>query len=158
MRSAISWFDSPAMQCSAIRSRSRSETDLSSLAGAASVADLYANAHAGDYIPSWEEEIDDGSTVHAEVGTYRANACGLHEVIGNVWELCRDPCFGYDSRRPFHPGDSERPSPDRTSDVIRGGGFEDPAARPRSAMRFAITTGFKNAGIGCRPARAVATR
>ena len=104
-------------------------------------------------IQDWPE-LDDGHAVHAPVGTYAANPFGLHEVHGNVWEICLD---GYDEE--FYQGspatDPVSPHEGSPYRVIRGGSFDNTAAFARSAHRN--HTRLKAAGpdSGLRPARAI---
>mgnify|MGYP001401773931 CR=1 FL=1 len=133
-----------------------SGNERESLAGAANLADRYAKEHGGEaWSVNHELWLDDGNTVYAEVGRYRANAFGLHDVHGNVWEWCLD---GY--QESFYrqglrleldpvadPGGS-------SSRVYRGGGFSHAAVYARSATRPNATPSFAGRNLGLRPARA----
>ena len=79
-------------------------------------------------------------------GSYQANAWGLYDMHGNVWEWCRDfhaarPPGGVD---PFvASGDSER--------VIRGGSWFSDARDCRTAYRLAAAVRiFRGHGVGFR--------
>jgi len=62
-------------------------------------------------------------------GSRRANAFGLHDMHGNVWEWCQDYF------KPYLPAIDEKPQPDEEWRVIRGGNWQEPAANCRSANR-----------------------
>jgi len=100
--------------------------DASLLAPAANLSDQFAKGHGGPF-KAWDP-WDDDNTCHAPVGEYRANAFGLLDVLGNVWEWCLDgfDTGSYDERATddpvFPPGAS-------SSRVFRGGGFESTAVR-----------------------------
>ncbi len=65
------------------------------------------------------------------VGLWPANAFGLHDMHGNVWEWCWD-WYG-----PYDPADCIDPTgPNRGSArVLRGGSWSDPAPSLRSSAR-----------------------
>ncbi len=116
---------------------------------AGNLADAYAQAHGGNW-PQCDMELDDGRTCHAPVGSYRANAFGLHDTIGNVWEWCRDGYCSYDNAAV--QGDGGRLVQGASLRVPRGGGFNSTPALARSAYRTDITPGIRDYYLGCRPA------
>ena len=122
---------------------------------AANLADRAATRAGASWqdIQDWPD-LDDGFAVHAPVGTYSANAFGLHETVGNLLEWCRD---GYDAgfyrRGPRHDPVCEPEG--RPTRVYRGGCFVDPASRARSANRYYATPTYADDALGVRPARAL---
>ena len=101
------------------------------------MADRHANEHGASAWQRWED-WDDGNTCHARVGSYDPNDFGLHDTIGNVCEMCRDP---------FEPGAPER--------VARGGAFGFPATAARSADRAPNSPEDVDVNLGVRPARGI---
>jgi formylglycine-generating enzyme required for sulfatase activity len=90
-----------------------------------------------------------GST--CPVGSYAANALGLHDMHGNVWEWCAD-CFGpYPQDRVTDPtGPAAGPTR-----VHRGGSWFDSAGNCRAAIRASSPQGRRGNHMGFRLARSV---
>jgi formylglycine-generating enzyme required for sulfatase activity len=129
--------------------------DVASLSGAANVADAYGKTHGSEGWADWNRDFDDGNTVHAEVGTYRANPFGLHDVHGNVWEWCLDGYdLGFYSRTP--KTDPVATPDGATYRAVRGGAFLVSASRARAARRSPDTPETQFNGLGLRPARTLA--
>lgn len=93
------------------------------------------------------------STSSTPAGHFDApNGFGLHDVIGNVWEWCRDSYGPYNAA--VREGDAERLISYDTSRMSRGGSFFNFSAFARSAIRYFHTPAearFNNRGV--RPAR-----
>jgi len=128
--------------------------DRESLRGAVNLADASAAARGQDWleITDWRD-IDDGFAFHAPVGSYRANAFGLYDVLGNVCEWC-DDAFG-DYASPAAPGDGRREQGYALNRPIRGGGFSNRALELRCAKRVTLTPEVAAPQIGLRPVRKI---
>jgi formylglycine-generating enzyme required for sulfatase activity len=85
-----------------------------------------------------------------EVGSYRPNAFGMHDMHGNVYEWCNDLYqFGFYTESahidPVGPVSG-------ASRVIRGGGWTSPAYHLRSANRGDAYQDSRNSNMGFRVA------
>jgi formylglycine-generating enzyme required for sulfatase activity len=120
------------------------------LAQAANLADAFCKQSGGPL--GWVyESWSDGFAVHAPVGSLAPNPFGLHDVLGNVWEWCRDGLGSYEL--PPRPGDGLRPPRPDGHHAYRGGSFTVHASHTRSAFRYGLAPGFRHFNLGIRPAR-----
>ena len=83
----------------------------------------------------------------APVGSFSANAFGLHDVHGNVWEWVED-CWNGSYRGAPTDG-----SGNCAVRVLRGGSWRSVPSYLRSALRFSFTTDNRDLYIGFRIAR-----
>ena len=129
--------------------------DPMGLAAAANVADQYLKSNGGPtewpYAP-----FDDGSSLHAEIGAYEPNAFGLHDMIGNVAEWCREEHAPYD--HPVSGPEAERQGSDTTERIFRGGAYSTPLLNARSASRNYATPGTRDSALGARFAQPLTRR
>ncbi|MFI5403648.1 MAG: formylglycine-generating enzyme family protein, partial [Planctomycetota bacterium] len=101
---------------------------------------------------TWRYEAwDDGWMATAPVGSFAANPFGFFDVHGNVWEWCSDLYVDYTAAavtdpKPRGPG----------SHVHRGGAWNFPSPRARSAHRNTTAPHLQSDRLGFRPARSVA--
>ncbi len=82
------------------------------------------------------------------VGSFPANAYGLFDMYGNLWEWCQDRLAEYPA------GDAVDPQgpPDGDSRVLRGGSFVSPARFVRSASRGRNVPTLRGYFVGFRAA------
>ncbi len=127
--------------------------ELETLEEVGNIKDQYA-LNNGASAWTGHEAIDDGNTLHGRVGSYRANAFGLHDVHGNVLEWCRD---GYESGAYVLEGRTDPLVSGSGSAyrVNRGGSFNNPARIARSAIRSNRTPEGRNISLGLRPAKGI---
>jgi len=82
------------------------------------------------------------------VGTKKANAWGLHDMHGNVWEWCLDYYGDYASGSATDPIGATSGA----GRVIRGGSWPFTADYCRAAIRNYRTPAFRDVNFGFRPA------
>ncbi|MCK1394571.1 SUMF1/EgtB/PvdO family nonheme iron enzyme [Bradyrhizobium sp. 1] len=93
----------------------------------------------------------DGYPFTAPVGSLKANAFGLADMIGNVWEWTAD-CFA-DDYRGVSSDSAARSQADCGSRVVRGGDWFSAAASLRPAIRAKAGPNAHHDDIGFRVAR-----
>jgi formylglycine-generating enzyme required for sulfatase activity len=97
-------------------------------------------------ISNVRDEVD-GFTAHAAVGSFAPNGFGLHEVLGNVWELCANHKEPYDGSSAIAGSESI---------VMRGGGFTSTESSARFTRRSSTTRNNRDYSIGLRPVKRLA--
>lgn len=101
--------------------------------------------------PDWPRQamaMDDGHAFLAPVGSYQANAFGLHDMLGNVWEFCGTHYGNYPKEAVTDPGHIDP----KRGFAVRGGGWSNVAADVRSGSRNADPPHFGHSNLGFRAA------
>jgi formylglycine-generating enzyme required for sulfatase activity len=83
------------------------------------------------------------------VAQKQANAWGLYDMSGNLWEWCNDWYGSYPTNSVTDPGGASSGS----SRVLRGGSWDSYARGCRSAKRSYTSPGYRYSGIGLRLSR-----
>ena len=99
---------------------------------------------------AWFDD-NSGKKTHL-VGQKSANAFGLHDMHGNVWEWCLDHWHSSYEAAPTD-GTAWMTGGDASKRVNRGGSFAVSATLARSAFRYGYSTEFRYDILGFRVAR-----
>ena len=98
-----------------------------------------------DQVPR-DERFDDGALATVDVGQYRGNAWGLHDMHGNVWQWTRST----DKPYPYRADDGRNALTDQGRRTLRGGSWYDRPDRCRSAFRLSYPAWRKVYNVGFR--------
>ena len=101
-----------------------------------------------------DEWCEDGYANTAPAGSFPANAWGLHDMHGNVFEWVRD-CWNGSTYEGAPSDGSAWLNDDCTSSVIRGGAWSSSAGNLRSANRTRDSRDDRGSNLGFRVARAL---
>ncbi len=100
-------------------------------------------------------DCNDGYAFTSPVGVYGANAFGLHDVLGNVWEWVQD-CWN-DSYAGAPVDGKAWESGDCSRRMVRGGSWLSGPELVRLAFRFRHNPGSRGGSHGFRLARTLAS-
>jgi formylglycine-generating enzyme required for sulfatase activity len=114
--------------------------------GCANVGDLQLKQRLGNTGAWTGFNFDDGYVFTSSVGSFRPNAWGLHDMIGNVSQWCEDGYGDYPQDRTVDPTGV----PNSTSRVLRGGSWYGLPMDCRCACRGRFTPVYRDGGIGFR--------
>ena len=132
-RTSRYWGDNPAKAC-----------------GYANAADKTAQAQIQG-ATSWRvHECTDGFAYTAPVGSFKANAFGLSDMLGNVWEWTED---SYHDSYIGAPADGRAWQGDSAKYMLRGGSWNNAPRLTRAAKRVRYDPGFRGSINGFRLAR-----
>jgi formylglycine-generating enzyme required for sulfatase activity/serine/threonine protein kinase len=119
------------------------------LCGVANVADASAK---GRFDWGWATTCDDRQAGLSPVGSYTANAYGLKDMSGNVWEWTWDI---YNETYPTGSGTDPTGATEGPYRVFRGGSWNYSADRARAAFRDWYFPGFRFYYLGFRLSRTI---
>jgi len=93
--------------------------------------------------------------LHAPVGSFEPNAFGLHDVIGNLMELCHDGHEQDAYDRSWAVGDGALDTKPFDGHTGRGGAWSNVADMARSACRINVRVDMRTFDVGLRPVRRI---
>ena len=110
--------------------------------GASTNYEIYAGSNVVNDV-AW---IDSNSDMNSEVGTKRANALGLHDMSGNVWEMCQDWYYDYTKEAVTNPIGEDYTG----YKVFRGGSWNTNAQQARVTTRYKQGIHYRDYNTGFR--------
>lgn len=116
----------------------------------ANMADAKGHAFFNDWAAKDCAPCNDGYSYTAPVAHYQANAFGLHDMHGNIWEWVQDSYRDYNANN----ADAETANNTKTNTkrVYRGGSWDEEPWYLRAAYRKAAPANHRHSLIGFRVA------
>jgi serine/threonine protein kinase/formylglycine-generating enzyme required for sulfatase activity len=144
-------IDAAAVAAGAYRLPTEAEWEYACRAGTVSFR-YFGNTQ--DLLRHYEWDSENSGFRAKRCGTLLPNDFGLHDMLGNVYELCHDPRWDAPARIPAPIIDQIKD--ERVSAVarhLRGHSYRDNAKRFRSAARSSFSPDDRESDIGFRVAR-----
>jgi len=102
---------------------------------------------------SWSvHNCTDGFAYTARVGSFKANAYGLNDMLGNVWEWTEDD---YHDSYNGAPTDGSAWQGNGAKRVLRGGSWNDAPRNVRAAIRYSSKPALRFNSFGFRVAKSL---
>ena len=150
-RSYVSWLSRSTGEV--YRLPSEAEWEYAARAGTETQYD-WGNIYMSDRANCGDERCRDGYANTAPAGSFPANAWGLHDMHGNVFEWVQD-CWAGSTYEGAPADGSARLDGDCTSRVIRGGAWSSSLGHLRSANRIRNSRDDRQNSVGFRVVRAL---
>ncbi len=150
----VSWMEAKAF-CDrfGLRLPTEAEWEYACRAGTSTRYPWDGDVGSGPANANWSGD-DDGFPVTSDVGRFRANGFGLHDMIGNVWEWCSDRYGEKEYGRFSNVGAVDPTGPAQGEwRVLRGGSWIDLPGFCRSSYRRRLALSIRNVYFGFRVAR-----
>ncbi|MBO7726265.1 MAG: SUMF1/EgtB/PvdO family nonheme iron enzyme, partial [Thermoguttaceae bacterium] len=109
--------------------------------------------HVKDAVADWEafipriDSVDDGNFMEGDVGSYKANPFGLHNMLGNVCEWTASSYRPY----PYNAADGRNDGSVEEKKVARGGSWRDRPKWGRAGVRKPYESWQRVFNVGIRP-------
>lgn len=137
----------------AARAGDTSQQPWSNPAGACSYANLADQTAAQHFSGWWAVPCTDNYVESAPVGSFAANAFGLYDMLGNVFEWTED-CWSPDYQGAPTDG-SPREDGDCAQHELRGGSWFTEPDYVRTAYRDRFAAGYRSTSVGIRLKREI---
>jgi formylglycine-generating enzyme required for sulfatase activity len=159
-KTSITWYDAIAFTCSLSVATNRkyrlatdAEFEYAARGGKNKSSFLYSGSNTANDV-AWTSANSGNGYGAKDVGTKTANALGIYDMSGNVYEWTHDSWGNYNSSATDLTNPIDRPTT-HTQKTRRGGSYDQPASESRVSARKIRSIEGKDGSIGFRLALSV---